>query len=78
MTAGAATTQATLPALSGADLALGWALPFAALLLAIALLPPLAPRFWHRHYGKVAFASCAMLVIPMATIRGPRARNRFW
>ena len=73
MTAGAATTQATLPALSGADLALGWALPFAALLLAIALLPPLAPRFWHRHYGKVAFASCAMLVIPMATIRGAGA-----
>ncbi len=31
-------------------------LPFAAFLLAIALVPLLAPRFWAGHYGKVSFA----------------------
>jgi Na+/H+ antiporter NhaD/arsenite permease-like protein len=47
-----------------------WALPFAALLLSIALLPPLAPSLWHRHYGKVALASCAMLVVALGALRG--------
>ena len=28
--------------------------PFAGLLLSIALFPLLAPGFWHRHFGKVA------------------------
>jgi Na+/H+ antiporter NhaD/arsenite permease-like protein len=62
--------QAASDVVSGADLALVWALPFAALLLSIALLPLLAPSFWHHHYGKVALASCAMLVIPLAALHG--------
>jgi Na+/H+ antiporter NhaD/arsenite permease-like protein len=62
--------QAASDVVPGADLALVWALPFAALLLSIALLPPLAPSFWHRHYGKVALASCAMLVVPLGALRG--------
>ncbi|MDQ2916454.1 MAG: sodium:proton antiporter, partial [Pseudomonadota bacterium] len=70
MTAGAAATQAALDVLPGADLGLAWALPFAALLLSIALLPLLAPSLWHRHYGKVALAWCAMLVIPLAVVHG--------
>ena len=31
-----------------------WGVPFAGLLLSIALAPLLAPSFWHHHYGKVA------------------------
>ncbi len=30
-----------------------WALPFIGMLLSIAILPMLAPKLWHRHYGKV-------------------------
>jgi Na+/H+ antiporter NhaD/arsenite permease-like protein len=54
--------QAASDFVPGADLALMWALPFAALLLSIALLPLLAPSFWHRHYGKVALAPVVALV----------------
>ena len=34
--------------LDGAALSLAWVLPFAGLLLSIAILPLLWPRFWHR------------------------------
>lgn len=70
MIAAAATAQAALEVLPGSDLALPWALPFAALLLSIALLPLLAPSFWHRHYGKVALAWCLLLAIPLAAVHG--------
>lgn len=40
----------------GAGLPVASVLPFAALLLSIALVPLAAPRFWGRHYGKVALA----------------------
>lgn len=32
---------------------LAWAIPFLGLLLTIGLAPPVAPAFWHRHYGKL-------------------------
>lgn len=37
-----------------AGLGMVWALPFAGVLLSIAILPLLAPSFWHHHFGKVA------------------------
>lgn len=30
-------------------------IPFAGLILSIALLPLIAPKVWHKHYGKIAF-----------------------
>jgi Na+/H+ antiporter NhaD/arsenite permease-like protein len=47
-----------------------WALPFAGLLLSIALGPLLAARLWHAHYGKVAFMWCALTVTPLAALYG--------
>ncbi|MDR2852816.1 MAG: sodium:proton antiporter [Burkholderiaceae bacterium] len=47
-----------------------WGLPFAGLLLSIALLPGLAPRYWHRHHGKLAAAWAAALVIALIWTRG--------
>ncbi|MFO0980306.1 MAG: sodium:proton antiporter [Planctomycetota bacterium] len=44
----------------GAAMPLWSIAPFAAILLSIALLPMIAPRFWHHHYPKVA-AGCALL-----------------
>ncbi|TMH05843.1 MAG: hypothetical protein E6H79_08180, partial [Betaproteobacteria bacterium] len=38
--------------IDGALLAGGWALPFAGLLLSIALCPLVTPSLWHHHYGK--------------------------
>jgi len=47
-----------------------WALPFAGLLMSIALGPLLAPKLWHAHYGKVAFVWSALTVTPLAAIYG--------
>ena len=46
------------------------ALPFAGMLLSIALFPLLAPAFWHHHYGKVAAAWTATLVVPFVVAYG--------
>src|SRR5436190_4162895 len=47
-------------------------LPFAGLLLSIALLPARAPRFWHRHYHHVALGWAAAFALP-ALLAHPRA-----
>ncbi len=53
-------------ALDGAAMNWPFALPFAGLLLSIALGPLLFPKFWHHHYGKIAagwsFLTLASLV----------------
>jgi len=57
-------------ALDGARLSLGWGLPFVGLLLSIAVLPLVAPKFWHAHYGKVTAAWALAFVIPFAVVLG--------
>ncbi len=66
----AATADPVLPALDGASLALAWGIPFAGLLLSIALVPMFAADFWHRHYGKIAAVWVAALLIPFAGFYG--------
>ena len=48
-------------------------LPFVGVLLSIALFPLLAPRFWHHHYPKVAFAWGVAVTIPFVWVYGGRA-----
>lgn len=60
----------TMPDLDGASLSLWWALPFAGLLLSIALLPQVAPRFWHLHFGKIATAWALLFLLPFAATHG--------
>lgn len=50
---------------------LAWAVPFAGLLLSIALLPVLAPRFWHRWFPLVALGWAAAYLLPFAALNGP-------
>ncbi len=54
----------------GSQLGALWGVPFAGLLLSIALLPLLAPKFWHRHYGKVAAAWALAFFLPFAVSYG--------
>ena len=54
----------------GSQLSMAWALPFAGLLLSIALMPLVAPIFWHRHYGKVAAAWTLAFFVPFAVVYG--------
>lgn len=59
--------------LDGAQLSVLWGVPFAGVLLSIALLPLVAPMFWHHHFGKVAAAWGLAFLIPFAITFGPAA-----
>jgi len=59
-----------MPAGLGDTLDVVWALPFAGLLLTIALAPLLTPRFWHHHYGKVAAFWGIGFGLPFAALYG--------
>jgi Na+/H+ antiporter NhaD/arsenite permease-like protein len=56
--------------IDGAGLSLLWVLPFAGMLLSIALLPLLAPEIWHHHYGKIAMFWGLVIVLPLAAVFG--------
>ncbi len=58
------------PAIDGRHLGLTWMIPFAGILLSIAILPLAAPGFWHHHFGKVSAVWAALIVIPFAVIHG--------
>jgi len=60
-------------ALDGRQLGPLWMVPFAGLLLSIALMPLIAGHLWHHHYGKIAGAWAAVLVLPIAVAFGPGA-----
>ncbi|MBA4327007.1 MAG: sodium:proton antiporter [Polaromonas sp.] len=47
-----------------------WGVPFAGLLLSIALMPLLMPAFWHHHFGKVAAAWTLAFFVPFALMFG--------
>jgi Na+/H+ antiporter NhaD/arsenite permease-like protein len=54
----------------GAALSPAWGLPFAGMLLSIALFPMFAPVFWHRHFGKIAAAWALAFLLPFAATHG--------
>ena len=57
---------APIAGLDGRSLSLLWCLPFAGLVLTVAILPALAPALWARHYGKIAACWVLLLLLPMA------------
>jgi Na+/H+ antiporter NhaD/arsenite permease-like protein len=56
--------------LDGGALSPVWGVPFAGLLLSIALVPLFAPAFWHRHDGKVVLAWALAFLVPFAAVFG--------
>jgi len=62
--------------LDGRQLAVWWGIPFAGVLLSIALVPLLAPIFWHHHFGKVAAAWALAFLVPFAVTFGPAATGQ--
>ena len=56
--------------IDGRSLAGWWALPFAGILLSIAVLPLFAPVFWHHHFGKITAAWTLLFFIPFAALFG--------
>lgn len=56
--------------MNGAELSPLWGIPFAGILLSIALCPLLAPQFWHHHFGKVTVAWSLAFLVPFAAVYG--------
>ncbi|HSV95497.1 MAG TPA: sodium:proton antiporter [Spirochaetota bacterium] len=52
----------------GKDLPLWSALPFAGILLSIALFPLVAPHFWHRHFPKISAAWALAFAVPFVFV----------
>jgi Na+/H+ antiporter NhaD/arsenite permease-like protein len=63
-------TWAAAAEVDGRSLSVLWGVPFAGVLLSIALLPLLAPMFWHHHFGKVTAAWALAFLLPFAWVFG--------
>ena len=61
---------ANAASLDGSTLGLAWAVPFAGILLSIALCPLLAPQFWHHHFGKIAVFWALACAVPLCLFLG--------
>ncbi|MFP5466400.1 MAG: sodium:proton antiporter [Gammaproteobacteria bacterium] len=73
LAAGLAPVLAQAADLDGSQLSVLWGVPFAGILLSIALMPLLAPMFWHHHFGKVSAAWALAFLLPFAVFYGPAA-----
>jgi Na+/H+ antiporter NhaD/arsenite permease-like protein len=65
------TTPAGAAEINGAGMSLGWAIPFAGILLSIATGPLFFPHLWERHLGKFALFWSACVVVPLVYLAGP-------
>ena len=54
----------------GSRLSPAWGIPFAGILLSIALMPLLLPWVWHHHYGKIAAGWALAFLVPFAAFFG--------
>ncbi|GBH24955.1 sodium:proton antiporter [Burkholderia vietnamiensis] len=67
---GAVPALASAATLDGATLSALWGIPFAGILLSIAVFPLIAPVFWHHHFGKIAAAWAVAFLAPFAVVFG--------
>ncbi len=58
------------PHLEGAELNLLWALPFAGILLSIAIMPLALPTIWHHHFGKFSAFWALSFLLPFLVFYG--------
>jgi Na+/H+ antiporter NhaD/arsenite permease-like protein len=54
----------------GKHLGVLWVVPFACMLLSIAVMPLAVPHFWHHNYGKVAAFWSVVFLVPFALFHG--------
>ena len=54
-----------VPHLDGSILTIYWVIPFAGILLSIAIFPLVASHFWHKNFGKVSLFWIISLLIPL-------------
>lgn len=56
--------------IDGAQLSLIWIVPFAGILLSIALFPVMASAIWHHHFGKITAGWTLLFLLPFAALYG--------
>jgi len=54
----------------GSQLSVAWGIPFAGILLSIALCPLITPTLWHHHFGKISAAWSLAFLLPFAVVYG--------
>lgn len=57
----------------GSALSMLWGVPFAGVLLSIAIMPLAAPTAWHHHFGKITAAWALAFLVPFALVFGVSA-----
>ena len=57
--------------IDGAALSAWWGIPFAGMLLSIALMPLLMAPIWHHHFGKITAGWALAFLVPFAIVFGP-------
>ena len=57
--------------LDGSKFSAWWGIPFAGVLLSIAVMPLAAPHIWHHHFGKIAAGWALAFLVPFAFVFGP-------
>jgi Na+/H+ antiporter NhaD/arsenite permease-like protein len=57
----------------GEELPLWSAIPFAGILLSIAIMPLVAPHFWHKHFPKVSAGWALLFAVPFLFVFGGHA-----
>jgi Na+/H+ antiporter NhaD/arsenite permease-like protein len=73
LTAALAAGPAAAAEIDGATLSAWWGLPFAGMLLSIAIMPLAIPKVWHHHFGKIAAGWSLLFLVPFAFTAGPGA-----
>lgn len=58
------------PTIPGPELSAVWVIPFACMLLSIAIMPLAAPHFWEHHFGKIAVFWGLAFLVPCALVYG--------
>ncbi len=61
--------------IDGAQLSAWWGLPFAGMLLSIAIMPLAIPHIWHQHFGKISAAWALAFLLPFALVFGMGAAS---
>lgn len=58
------------PTIPGPDLSAVWVIPFACMLLSIAIMPLAIPHIWHHHFGKIAVFWGLAFLVPCFAVYG--------
>jgi Na+/H+ antiporter NhaD/arsenite permease-like protein len=62
--------SAGAPHLDGSAMGLIWVIPFAGILLSIAILPLVAPHFWHHNFGMISAGWALCFLVPFTLLFG--------